>query len=276
MMSPDELFQRGFTKQLVAANELPQLILDIDPTVPGPILPNEFPARTLGWLRSAAILEYKAVITLLANAECGGEAEHIMRPLIDTFCHVVWIQEGVDGGGSRSVRCRALCLDLGVARYRLRGLAGERGLSAAERARYTADLEDQVQEFRRLHDAEGCRCKGRTYRSATTTLHALARADPRYEALVQQRRWSSSALHVFEPGRMARGLGDGRTLIGGPVRAGWRATMLLAAVDILAEVGVRLFHALGMARPDQDRLIHWKANFVELPPLRNALRGEFD
>lgn len=263
-------------KLLHEAQELPQILLDLDPKFGGPVQHDDFPSVTLGWLRTAAVLQYQAVVTLLAHPTCASEAELLLRPLLESFAHTVWIDEGVAGGGNRTARCCAVCLEFGIAQYRLGSLPGMRGLAAHEREELATGIRERVEQLRQLHAAEGCTCRGRRYSAAKTTIDTLSSMDARYDALCQQWDWSSSGLHVFEPNRMYRRLPDGNALIGAPIRPGWRATMLTLVINVLSELGSRTLRVQGVAPEAQARLTYWSAEFLERPPLRNALRGEFE
>jgi hypothetical protein len=65
-------------------------------------------------------------------------------------------------------------------------------------------------------------------------------------------------------------------IVGGEVRAGFRACLLNSAVGVMVDIGACILAINGVAGAERRRLTYWLAQYVETPPLRNALRGEFD
>lgn len=273
----DVLFEKGFSKLLVTANELPRLFLDLDPTYPGPTQADDFPAITLGWLRTGAVLQFQAVLAVLAHPQCAGEAEILLRPMLDALGHVIFIHEGVPDAADKSAATRALCLELGVEKQRkVEVLDRFLVMDEEERDFYIQKADRRVAEIQGLHARAGCTCPGRGFSAAVQTLRQVGKGDRAYGMLHDQWVWSSGAAHSFFPSRLYRPGPEGFTFVGGEVRAGFRAMLLKDAIDIMVDMGSRILIVNGVDEAKRRRLIYWAAQYVENPPLRNALRGEFD
>jgi len=273
----DRLFEKAFANLLVSANELPKLLLDLDPTYPGPVRSDDFPAVTLGWLRSAAVLQFQGVLAVLMHPQCAGEAEILLRPLLDALGHVIFIHEGIPDGTHRTPGTRALCLEFGIARQRDTEIA-ERFLAIddEDRVALVSDARARLEQVRVRHQDTGCTCLGRSFSAVRETLRHLGLTDRSYAMLHDQWIWSSGAAHSYFPSRLYRAGPDGFTVVGSEVRPGFRAMVLKHAIDVLADLGERILHVNGTREDQRNRLTYWVANFVETPPLRNALRGEFE
>ncbi len=273
----DALFEKGFSKLLATANELPRLLLDLDPTYPGPTQPDDFPAVTLGWLRTAAVLQFQALLAVLAHPQCAGEAEILLRPMLDALGQVIFIDAGIPNAAEQNAATRALCLELGIEKQR-RLEVRDRFLVMDEQERdfYVQQADRRLAQIQALHTGTGCTCPGRRYSAAVQTLREIGEDDRSYGMLHDQWIWSSGAAHSYFPSRLYRPGPEGFTIVGGEVRAGFRAMILKHAIDIVVDLGSRILTVNGVAETEKRRLIHWAAQYVETPPLRNALRGEFD
>lgn len=268
--------ERGIRRLIQQANGLPELLLKLDPTYPGPIEHDDHPAVTLGALRTAALLQYGAILTLTAQPDVAGEAEILLRSLIEALAHVAWIHEGVGGRirDERDAGARAICFDLGIAHRRAYDAQGFLVDEPGDRRTLIAMANEALDDARKRHAATGCQCRG--YRLQTQhVLRALA-LDNGSRQIHDAWIMGSGAAHNFMPTRLYRGNPDGTTQVGAPIKHGMRAYLLAITVTVFRQTGQRILLAHGVAQTEVDRLRHWEANYFETPPLRNALRGEFD
>jgi hypothetical protein len=270
--------ESAFLSLLNRANELPQLISDLDPTFPGPVALDEYPATTLGWLRSSASLTFQATLAVLAIPFCAGEAEILARTLIEGFAHAAYIYDGSGDESSkqRTARCRAICLELGIAKQRMKEITSRLMMpTGADRSLLQEGVSETLARIETLHAAEGCTCRGRGFQ-VQRTLSDLAAFGPAGAIIHDEWFMYSGAAHSFMPSRIYSQTAEGQTLVGGPIRFGARAMLLKLAVDILHLLGICVLVTNDAPRSALDRLRFWVAEYTEIPPLRNALRGEFD
>jgi hypothetical protein len=258
-----EATEESFRARVARAYELaalvPALVAEGKPEF---IDGDDFPSATLRAMEAWATIEYKAVLRLVEDPEVAHAAEVLLRALLEYFAHVIWIADGLDGGEARTPRCRALCLELGIAKEAEAALTKKLrdwgDASDPEGQRITTAAVERLSDIRALHQGEACRCSGRNGGGVQPTLAALWRQDQKWALGL----WvvATHAAHQVLPARIQRDTGQGITAIGEPASLAWRSDLLNHGVLAYGLAGVGI---LDVENPDQiDKLKAWLTAFL--------------
>jgi len=265
------LAERNFRSLLAKAVKLPAYLEHLRSQGKSPSFEgSDFPIVTVLKLQQWAAVEYRGALTLLWEADLAPAAEIHLRPLLELYARIAWIYDDGNGG---TQRCRAICLELGVAkavRGRLPTMLDE--ALRARRRELERELEDREVTLANLHQAERCSCEpwGEGNLGPTFKGNAEAAGHPwPYEF------WSGSSTvaHQYVSDRIMWDRGQGIATIA-PASFQQRAVLLDRLLAVFANLAGAI---LGIANPSEIRAFARSVEVIKRHPVfQAALSGALD
>jgi hypothetical protein len=231
---------------------------------------NDFPNNTVLKLRQWAAVEYGGGLALLREAELAPAAEIHLRLLRELYARIEWIYDDGNGG---TQRCRAICLELGIAktvRGRLQKMLDE------ARPGHPQDLERKLKEreltLAKLHQVERCSCKpwaggdsGSTFKETTDAAgHSWLDELWSNPSTVAQQYVSDQILWDRAPGAS----------VIAPASFQQRAVLLDRLLSVFANLAGAV---LGIANPSENRAFVRRVEVIKNHPVfQAAMSGDLD
>ncbi|HWD37315.1 MAG TPA: hypothetical protein VG944_00575 [Fimbriimonas sp.] len=195
-------------------------------------------------LRSVAVPEFYAILTLLVHQVEAIAADVLIRSLLEALAHAAWIVDGEaesDASSGRACRGddrsrvsvirRAHCLEYGMAKQF--ALSVQKGSPASMAVRTPADAEAWLSEAEEAHRQTGCGGVGRGYRDVARTLTHFGERMNLGAWPVDLWRVTSGVGHQLMPQQFAQDV-EGTTLWGAPLSVIERLKRLDRAAKVMA------------------------------------------
>jgi hypothetical protein len=252
---------------IAEAKNLPRLYesAKVGPTL---VRADEYPLVVLHKLETTARVEYLAGLTLIADPSLAYASAGHARALVEFMAHVLWIV-GRDGTNPRgSPRSRAICLEwTAVAELwaKVHSRSPEWGGTPDTRREIT-EARDRIAA---LHKTAGCskNCHGRRPGSVSTTLTALAKADPDFYMYRDMYDMGSMFIHLQLSDSML-GLVEKGARGWGPAPDGIRASQLVCLIDVYAHGVAAILEITGSPMAADLQAGHHR--LVNAPAIRAA------
>jgi hypothetical protein len=168
---------------------------------------DDFPLVTLHRLEIMARVHYLAVLTLLRRHDLAYAAEDEVRPLLEFLASTAWIT-GKVSQPAHTPRCRAICLEIGMAKEVLAKLvaAPDKHLASVESRRA---MQQRLDSLRDTHGRRGCTCHARTSNSTKMVLRDIAKLAPPFDVFPWLYDALSLGLHLSMYDRMIQPIAPG-------------------------------------------------------------------
>ena len=135
-----------------------------------------YPDSPLGLLlriRTEAMHTFHALLRVTDDPMAAPAAPILVRQLLECWAHVHWIAEGHSStlGSTATPEQRAICLELGMARWLCINLANSSNESQYDHSK--ADGEKWLNSVAAEHEQIGCTCSGRDFKAVRTSFKDL-------------------------------------------------------------------------------------------------------
>ena len=266
--------EETFLTLLTEAASLPSRAGTLSPAVR--VAPDDYPANTVEWLRVSGDKQYLACLTLLSDPDLADAVGPLVRAIIECHGRITWIYsaEGDPAAAGRTRRCRSLCLELGIAKTFVQNLAKLTTPSTTRKATANAAAQ-HVLHIRQLHNAEGCRCNGRTETGISNTLRAMATSSADTWAYDTWVIGSAYSHHFMPSGGLPRSpVAEDTELIGGPSPYGRRAMWVMLLLHQWGSALMRVLAIHGVGEDQQRPLYEWLEAMARNAVLKEALADD--
>jgi hypothetical protein len=188
--------------------------------------PNDHPTKTLMGLLVQGRLTARAALITLQDPLIAYAAAPLIRTLVECWTYAHFIQQGGPVSGGAGDRCRAVALELGMARQRAKNFAelfgSSRELTPSIRTA-EASIQQELRTLGALYKSNKCTCKVVNWTDVKTILDEL---HTRHHHLAKQ-IWVECSVdaHAHAPFRMMT-LQGRLAVLGGPATYQFRFRML--------------------------------------------------
>jgi hypothetical protein len=168
---------------------------------------DEFPGITVARLTTQARLEFRAGLRLASDSNLAHAADAHIRALLEYLAQVAWIVGISKEDGDSSIRCRAICFDLGTTKDFL--ALEEKAEPAGVPAGNIELLRERVVEYQGLHEDGHCTCRDRNRRGVRKTIEALVELGVVNRQTLDLWALLSTGAHLELPDRIMSEQADG-------------------------------------------------------------------